>query len=216
MPVANLIGGNFSDLSVDEAFICYCKGTLKHLSDHFFEEKIQTLSYGYFSSSDLVSVSLAEVGSVERWFPASINLTTVSFPLAKSIAAHAFHGLYKLSFVSLPSAEVIGQYAFYGCSKLQTISLPSAKKIDQAAFYLCTSLQIATLPSIETIGADAFYETSLKEISIGEKIKTIAVNAFRNSKNIVINIQKAKDSVPGAPWGAVDATINWLGEEGIR
>lgn len=84
----------------------------------------------------------------------------------------------------------IGNYAFQGCTGLYEVSIPNTvKSIGMLAFYGCSGLRSITLPaSISTIGGSAFAEC--------KDLKTI-------------NVPWAEGAVAGAPWGAVNATINY-------
>ena len=54
-------------------------------------------------------------------------------------------------------------------------------------------------------------KSSIVELNIPSSVKTIFDNAFYGCSNLTtININKPKDSISGAPWGAINATINWL------
>ena len=53
---------------------------------------------------------------------------------------------------------------------------------------------------------------NLKRIDIPSNITTIDNSAFSGCDNITININNIANAIPGAPWGATNATINWLKE----
>lgn len=64
--------------------------------------------------------------------------------------------------------------------------------------------------SQQTISAEMFANiTSLSEITFPESITTIGADAFAGCDGIIINIPKSEDSVPGSPWGATNAVVNW-------
>lgn len=55
--------------------------------------------------------------------------------------------------------------------------------------------------------------TSLSAIEISSSVKTIGTNAFAGANSPTIKINQKENSISGAPWGATNATIEWLGTE---
>ena len=55
--------------------------------------------------------------------------------------------------------------------------------------------------------------TSLSAIEISPSVKTIGTNAFAGANSPTIKINQEEDAISGAPWGATNATIEWLGTE---
>ena len=52
---------------------------------------------------------------------------------------------------------------------------------------------------------------NLIDVVVGSETVTISDNAFTGCNNLVsIQINKARDSIPGAPWGAPNAEVIWL------
>lgn len=51
-------------------------------------------------------------------------------------------------------------------------------------------------------------------VSIPSTVTEIEASAFAGSASVMtsITINKAEDSIPGAPWGATNATVVWTGE----
>lgn len=49
-------------------------------------------------------------------------------------------------------------------------------------------------------------------LEIPSSVEVISLGAFSNLHDNIINIHKTEGSITGAPWGARDVTINWLGE----
>lgn len=88
------------------------------------------------------------------------------------------------------AATAIRPYAFYDCDSLTSISIPdSVTSIGNYAFDGCSSLRSITIPNSVT--------------SIDEA-------AFRGCHNLTtINVPWAEGAVSGAPWGAINATINY-------
>lgn len=111
----------------------------------------------------------------------------------------------------------IGNCLLYGFRNLVTVSgTESLKEIGELAFAYCDELSgEVDLNSIEVIESGAFYgEASANKISsiyIGEKVRTIRRDSFLHCNEIKrIEINKLTNSMPDAPWGAVNATVNWL------
>ena len=69
----------------------------------------------------------------------------------------------------------------------------------------------------ESIGSKAFYSNFLTSIEIPASITSIAADVFESGwipddeLTQTITIHKSKDSISGTPWGAENATINWVG-----
>ena len=110
---------------------------------------------------------------------------------------------------------IIRKYAFYNCESLALTSLPEGiKSISYYAFAYCPRLALTSLPDgLTTINNYAFrYCVGLTTLTIGSAIKSIATDAFddcTNLKTIIIN--RAEGTVSGAPWGATNATVQWVG-----
>ncbi len=67
---------------------------------------------------------------------------------------------------------------------------------------------------LKKIGESFRYCYSLTELNIPSSIESISTSAFDNCNNIeIMNIQRAKDSISGAPWGAPKGmkVVNWRG-----
>jgi len=64
--------------------------------------------------------------------------------------------------------------------------------------------------SLRVIGYRAFAGTSLWDVRFGSEIQSINGLAFAGCPNLrSITINRQPNSVSGAPWGALDATIAW-------
>ncbi len=107
--------------------------------------------------------------------------------------------LYKIDgeFKISDNVERIGPYAFHNQTKMKKIYIPKGVKTISTAFNHCHGLT---------------------EINIPSTVEEISTNAFANSGNLnIINIDKAKDSIPGAPWGAVKGlkVVKWKNKSNI-
>ena len=108
-------------------------------------------------------------------------------------------------------------YSFYDCIKLKSIKLGEGITSCFHCFTHCTSLTNVTFPStMKEISYYSFWDcSSLATITIPESVETIHSTAFGGgcSKLKTITINKPADSIPGAPWGAANATVVWKGGE---
>ena len=103
-------------------------------------------------------------------------------------------------------------------SFLASITIPeSITAIPDGAFSYCFALSSVNLPSnLVSIGYEAFsFCKLLTKIEIPESVETISYNAFRFAEDegdkgiIEITVHKPKNSIPGAPWSAENATVIW-------
>lgn len=148
----------------------------------------------------------------------SVGLKSVTIPsTVTSIGTHAFDGCTGLTEVEIPgSVASIPDYAFNACSNLETVTLNhGTTSIGMVAFDHCTALESIDLPdTLTTINRFAFQAcTDLTEVEIPASVTTIDATAFNQCTNITtIVVNKAEDSITGAPWGATNATVTWTGE----
>ena len=66
---------------------------------------------------------------------------------------------------------------------------------------------------LKEIGSSFQYCNGLTEIYIPNSVEKIATAAFTNSTNLMrIRIDKAPNTIEGAPWGAIswDRAVEWL------
>ena len=114
---------------------------------------------------------------------------------------------------TLHGHTIIRNNAFYNCTKLALASLPSSlTSIGNSAFNNCTKLTLTSLPSgITSIGSYAFYNClGLDSRTFEGKPESISSSAFKECTNLTtINVPWAPGAVANAPWGAINATINY-------
>ena len=99
---------------------------------------------------------------------------------------------------------------------LEEINLAtSVVNLNPNAFEGCTALEVVDIPEGTTLVNSNVFDgcTGLTEVNIPSTVDTIVPTAFANctQSGLVINIDKAEDSIAEAPWGATNATINLLG-----
>lgn len=134
-------------------------------------------------------------------------------------------------------ATGVGKYAFAFCSNLKTVTMENATAINSNAFYGCTGLISANFPNVNTVYSSAFSNsgltsitfnklvtlgsnsdysgifenTPMTSISIPSTIITIGLYALSYSSIKTITVNRNKDAISSAPWGAANATVNWTG-----
>ena len=133
------------------------------------------------------------------------------------VGSYAFANCTNLPSATFTKVTKIVKNAFFYCRSLESISLPEVKEIESSSFNYCSSLESISMPKIEVLGSDkelyGVFNSSYKmtTINIPSTIRSIGKNAFKNTRITTINIDKPADSIPGAPWGATNATVNWTG-----
>lgn len=200
--------------SLGESAFCECKalkeitvpGSVKEIGDSTFT-----------SCESLKTVTLEE--GVERVsshaFSGCKSMTSLKLPSTLTgIGYLAFSGCENLKTLTLPeNLSEIGPSAFSNCKLIKEVKLPpKLTKIGALAFLGCSSLATVKIgDQVQEIGEKAFVETALSEIIIPESVETIGENAFDNCTGLkTINIKtKKRGSIPGEPWGAPDAKVEW-------
>lgn len=143
-------------------------------------------------------------------------LTNIVIPeCIKSIGDNAFSNCKQLTEIIIPEGCTIGATAFGWCNNLTNVTLPS--DITEIATYVFADCNIKTLVIPKNI-------TSIKEYAFGGNtnlqlvdfetisLPTIHEKAFLSSGHsdgLTINVPWSEDEVKFAPWGAVNATINY-------
>ena len=130
---------------------------------------------------------------------------------------YAFANCNNLTTATFTKVTKIVKNAFSYCRSLESISLPEVKEIEASSFNYCSSLESISMPKIEVLGSDkelyGIFNSSYKmtTINIPSTIQSIGKYVFKNTNITTINIDKPADSIPGAPWAATGATVNWTG-----
>lgn len=133
------------------------------------------------------------------------------------IGDYAFASCANLTSATFTKVTKIVKDAFFYCRSLESISLPEVKEIESSSFNYCSSLESISMQKIEVLGSDkdlyGVFNSSYKmtTINLPSTIRSIGKNAFKNTLITTINIDKPADSIPGAPWAATGATVNWTG-----
>lgn len=218
-----------------------CFSSLSNLQKITFEEGLETIGGGSFGSCPLIKnlVLPSTLTSMIYSFRDSILETltiggeNVSFASSGSsgimniyaknmiirggiIDSGVFSGK-DIETLELQGAVKFNGYAqFANCSKLKTVLIKyGITSIPSTCFGSCTLLDNITIPdSVTELGYNAFNGCgSLKKVYIGKNVKSISSEAFYGTENLIIKINQKENSISGAPWGATNATIEWLGTE---
>lgn len=147
------------------------------------------------------------------------NLEQMRLPnTLTSIGEYAFYNCSKMRGLHIPdSVEYIGPHAFENCKALTNFNIPTSLKGVIPDYMLAGCQNIANdiiVPEgITAIGEYAFMGCyRLTKIVLPSTITTIGTNAFYGvgaSGWCHIYVPWSKDEVPGAPWGATNATIHY-------
>jgi hypothetical protein len=199
-------------------------------------------NWALFGNQNLRTVSLPNATSIGAGaFQNCTQLTSISLPECLTIKHAAFLGTNLTGVISFPKVQIIYSCAyswsdtdrygtFRGNTYITEVNLPECQHLSfpnnegpasntnvgvKGTFSACTGITSVNIPKIETIGYYTFNGcTGLTSIDIPSSCTSIANNAFNGCTNLeTINIHKAENAITGAPWGAPNATINWLGED---
>lgn len=186
------------------------KDTLTAMGDAVREVHSETRLYTLDEMIARVHPNAMAVQFIERDFTPIFKLPE---GLTK-IGAGVFYNCTNLALTSLPdSVTHIYGNAFENCTNLALTSLPDSLTIIYPnAFYGCSNLALTSLPEgIRYINSQAFCGCiGLKTITFKGTPNSIANNAFLNCANLtIINVPWAEGEVADAPWGAINAVINY-------
>lgn len=193
-------------------------GTIYNISAKNLVIRGGTIYSNVFSGKNIETLTLN--GTV-KWngtgqFATCSELRSISIGKGiSSIPVSCFTSCGLLNNVVIPdSVTEIGANAFSGCTSLNSIKLSNKiKKIPDYCFSGCgfETFTISDDLSIEELGNALFQSCpKLKTVYIGKNVKTIASGAFDGSSGITIKINQTKDSIPGSPWAASNATVEWV------
>lgn len=208
--------------SLDEIYEKLCPDFIYKLTKDEYQftsipEGITKIGNGAFSGNTKLSLtslpdSILTIG--ESAFSNCPNLALTSLPQnLTSIGPNAFAYCPGLTLTSLPeSLTSIDSRAFGYCSGLISVFVPdSVINIDDDLFWECENLTKVSLPkSINNIDWTSFFGCSnLTELTLSGK-PNISADAFLdNTKLTTINVSWSEGEVANAPWGAINATINY-------
>lgn len=153
------------------------------------------------------------------------TFTRVVLPQSiKTIVTDAFTNCKNLESVFISkNVESIGSMAFYNCQKLQKVEFNAIRVNDilayNSVFGMCNALTNFEIGlEVEYIPSGLISSCSnLTKIIIPSNVAAIGKNAFYGQSALTeIYLRGETDSIPGSPWGAENATIDWGYKEGLE
>lgn len=159
----------------------------------------------------LLEVNLPKVTKLNsNAFQYCKKLQEIHLPEATGVPSYTFGDCWELEVVDLPKVLRAEGSSFLNCKKLKTVILPAATYI-VAPFMQCPVLEKVYLPAITQLGTNCFAQANaLQEVNLGPNITKIDPNAFNQTPTgMVINIPVEEGVISGAPWGGINATINY-------
>lgn len=203
----------------------YAFSNCNKLTDVTFNNDISkdALGKGIFEGcTSLYQVNLADntTSLGEAMFRGCSALKTIELPKGFQYLGERCFENSGLEVLTIPETiSFIGSYCFYNC-QLSKVSLPKTlQTIEPYTFAGCDSLgeiifdyveeTIETGDGVHVIKDYAFANSIITTLSIPYTIQEIGPRAFDNSKISTLKIDKIKNSIPGAPWGAKSAKVVW-------
>lgn len=171
---------------------------------------------GKYCEADIIVENTKEASATEPYIEETFSsgaLTTAVLHGYEVVRDYAFYQCEKLVNVQISdSVTVIGIRAFSGCQAFTSITLPnSVTRIKAYAFDNSGLLSITLPASITTIDDFALYRVpKMTSVTFMGTPSSIGQNTFLTCPALVtINVPWSQGAVPGAPWGATKATINY-------
>lgn len=165
-------------------------------------------------------VDLSNIRAYRTWMRGNKFIKRITFGDVRGYGDQGFARGSEVEYVVFNNTNPVPElpaYAFFNCSKLKKIVLGEGITSCFHCFTGCTSLTDVTFPStMKEISYYSFWGcSSLETITIPSSVETIHSTAFGGdcSKLKTITVNKPADSIPGAPWGAANATVIWKGDE---
>lgn len=200
---------------------------------------ITTISSNCFEKcADLESVVLnpSTTNIPDYCFHDCVSLTSIDLSHVQYLGYYAFYNCKSLKTIDLSSiVSLNNSLIFNGCENLETVTMnPSITSIPYMCFQGCTNLKNVDLSNVKTINEYAFEKTGITNVVLND-IASIGSGAFEFSALNSITIKSSNPSsisiysnafdytdqltdiyvswsegeVPGAPWGATNATIHY-------
>ena len=235
-----ITGGNNEHFAVEngclyngdktELIMCFTKESEVNIAD----ETTRIKDYAFMQATNIENVNfdgnITTIGSQVFWY-SNTKLKKVYIGAGVTNIDPIFK--YKNNYGTVTVDEANQNYSsenneIYNKDKTELIGIyhdiqgsytvrSSVTKIADKAFQAKTRMTGIILPDdLEEIGISFQSCTGLTEIFIPNSVEKIASTAFTNSTNLMhIRIDKAPNTIEGAPWGAVswDRAVEWLRTE---
>lgn len=152
---------------------------------------------------------------IDYLFRNNPNLRYVELPESVTyIGTNCFRDCPNLDMPFLPDGiEMLYLNTFNNCANLTLSKLPdNLTCVDEGAFQNCSKLRISEIPAgVTEIRKSSFSGcSSIESLTFKGIPSYINRAAFTNCSNLrVINVPWAEGAVGNAPWGALNATINY-------
>ena len=132
---------------------------------------------------------------------------TINYSVLNSFAGQSATG------TKIPDSVTVLQGEVYVNTPYKDIVVPGRIKNIPAYCFCGTGIESLVIEEgVETISSMAFCGVRFSSLDLPSTIKSIGVKAFDDSVDLMtINIKKKSGSISGSPWGASNATVNWLG-----
>lgn len=173
----------------------------------------ETFSHSYLYNGVLFEGETKSIGASAF---AYCHFTNIILPESlESIGECAFYECSNLKKITIPSrVEEIPDSAFANSDLSLGVVLTNIKTIGDKAFYGCSFSEITIPSSVTSIGTDAFYTFELTDSKKGDEqivrdasgtyvgVAVVSRTIYYNTKLVKIIVNRPKDSIPGASWGA--------------
>lgn len=148
---------------------------------------------------------------------ASTDIESINLPEGiPEIPNNAFSNCKRLTSISIPeSVAALRATCFGWCENLTEVYWPTNKLVSIMTWvFNDCNLETVSLPaSVKDIHQRSFAENAnLKEFTFNSMPTTLREDAFQYSGHpdgFIINVPWNKADIPGAPWGAQNATVNY-------
>lgn len=202
---------NVESITIGSSILTGCSG----LTSLTFPSSVKTIASGsqFGGCTSLTEVYIDSAYIAQAMFNGAYTVERVTIgPHVTEIHAQAFPIVPALTSITIPSNVTrINNQAFVGCTGLKTAVINISGDILQSAFAGCTSLENITLgEGVTEILDNAFSSSIATTIDIPSTVTSMSTNALAGAAFETINVHKTEGSLSGAPWGATNATVNWI------
>ena len=174
---------------------------------------VTTIGRSAFYNNQLTNVTIPNsVTTIGNSAFENNQLTSVTIPNSvTTIGRSAFENNQLTNVTIQNGVKTIGRSAFYN-NQLTNVTIPnSVTTIGRSAFSDNQLTSVTIQNGVTTIDNWAFLNNQLTSVTIPNSVTTIESTAFFNNPNLkTITIDNAKGAISGSPWGATNATINYL------